>query len=297
MIILSYFDRIIGPKVFLTNPTNLIKELNNEYTNQIKSLFESSNINRFFTHYFPPELNTANFIFSIASGWARGREEVVMISIIISEEEPDYFVYEKMLTKFVEKLIEIPDMFKAFYIDSGPEEEKGEIQKKFTNLREEMVNLYKILLIKKVETEGQLLSFSKLKDQKVIELSNSMIKKIGDLTGEDQNCFFVFRTQGKAMKIDVIPVEADKIFNLILIFGEQMTIKILHEISKIFAKYENSISLIFTSGICAEIDRCIYEVWVVVNQPEEETLNLIINDIYKISGVLEIEVKLVETKN
>jgi hypothetical protein len=292
MLLLSYFDRILGPLIFLTNPQNLINELREDYKEQIKSLIDSEN-DGFFTHTFSPELKTANWIIKLDSKWARGRYELVMISIIISEEEPDFASYEKILEKFVDKVYKITDVFKAFYINNEPPQEKDEIQTKYALLKEELNNLYKILIIKKIETEGQLISFSKLKNNRYIELSGILINKLSDLTQKKQNCFIVFRTRGETVKMDLIPVETDKIFNLVVIFGEQLNLNILQQISKVFTKYEHEITLIFTSGICQEADKCLYEVYITTDM---EKLNILLEEIYRIPGIIEIDVKLIELK-
>ena len=291
MILLSYFDRIIGPKVFITNPPNLIEDLDEEYLNQIKSLLDS-NDEGFFTHYFSSELKTANWIFTIKSNWARGRSEIAMISAIISEEEPDYVVYEKIFSKFLGKIKNIPDIYKAFYVDVSPRSEQTEIESNLLLLREELENVYKIVSIKKIETEGHLLSFSEIENKKVIDLSSDILKKLSFLTENKPNCFLVFRTRGEAMKLDIIPLTSDinRVIRLAIIFGEEMTVMVLQQITQIFSKYEDKLSLIFTSGICQEVDKCIYEVYI---NTEIDTLNKIIEEIYKISGILEMEVKLI----
>ncbi|TFG06855.1 MAG: hypothetical protein EU539_06530 [Promethearchaeota archaeon] len=293
MLLLSYFDRIVGPLVFLTNPHNLRKNLDADHVEQIAS-FLNSEQDGFFTHTFSPELKTANWVFDLDSKWARGRSELALISAIVSEEEPDYAMYEQVLAKFVDKIKKIPDVYKAFYINKGPVEEKDKIQEKFSIIKEELNNLYKILVIKNVETEGQLINFERLKKEKIIGLSEGVIKKLNKLINNKQNCFMVFRTRGEAMKLDIIPVEADKIFNLVIMFGEQMTVSILQQISRVFSKFEDEISLIFTSGICQEVDKCLYEVFI---NTEMEKLNAILDEIYRISGIIEIDVKLIESKN
>ncbi|MFX1339615.1 MAG: hypothetical protein ACFFDK_13465 [Promethearchaeota archaeon] len=293
MLVLSYFDRILGPKVFLTNPQNLIKSLEEDYINQIKSLMESESTG-FFTHNFSSDFKTANWAFNLDSKWARGRSESAMISLIVSEEEPDYSAYEIILSKFVEKLKNIPELYKAFYINSDTiTMNKKEIQHKFTLLKEELNNLYKILIIKKIETEGQLISLSKLKKTKNIELSNDVIQKLSKLTENKKHCFLVFRTRGEALKLDVIPVETDEIFNLIIMFGEQMTVSVLQEISKILSKYEDNLKLVFTTGICQEVDKCIYEVYLEI---DIDMLNSLIEDLYKVNGIIEMDVKLIKSQ-
>ena len=69
-------------------------------------------------------------------------------------------------------------------------------------------------MIKKIETEGQLISFSSLVNKGVIELSKKTIDKLKNLKEESKNYFLIFRIQQKAMKLDIIPVNTDKIFKL-----------------------------------------------------------------------------------
>ncbi|MHA1343100.1 MAG: hypothetical protein ACTSQG_03885 [Promethearchaeota archaeon] len=294
MLLLCYFDRIIGPKVFITYPSNLKEDLDAESLNQIMSLLDSAD-NGFFTHYFS-DLNTANFIFTIKSSWARGRQELIMITAIISEDEPDYTYYERFLTKFIKKIQKIPFIFKAFYLNAGPKDENDEILENYKILKEEIENLYKILSVKKIETEGQLITFENLKQKKKIDLSSDVIKKLESITEKKKNCFLVFRARGDAMKINIItlPRETNKIIRITFIFGEQMTVTVLQEISEIFTRFEDKVSLIFTSGICQEVDKCIYEAYI---DTDIDILNEMIEQAYKISGILEIEVKLIGLKS
>jgi hypothetical protein len=293
MLILSYFDRIIGPRLFLTFPENLCEELGEDYLRQVSDLLDAPEDDGFFTHNFSPELKTANWMFSMPSNWARGRIELLMVSVLISEEEPDYARYEKIFSKFVERISNHPNMFKSLYVTSGPKTELEEINEKFEVLKEELYKIYKILSIRKVETEGQLISFSSLKEDKKIRLSGDIIHKLGNLNEEKKNFFIVFRTRGKAMKLDVIPVSTEKIIRLAIIFGEQVQLPVLHQIGQILARYDNEVSLIFTSGLCVEVEKCIYEVYIDTEMP---TLNKIIEEIYKIKSILEIEVKLIALK-
>ncbi|MBD3196184.1 MAG: hypothetical protein GF317_14095 [Candidatus Lokiarchaeota archaeon] len=291
MILLTYFNRTIGPELYLSVPQNLKQNLDSNYVAQIKSLLDTSN-EGFFNHYFSPEFKTANWIFTIDSEWARGFKEVVMITIIIREEEPDFSYYERILGEFKEKIRKKSEIYKAFYINKKTQEGRNEIYEQYGRLKEELDRLYKIVSIKVVETEGSLVSLKQLKETKSIEISDQMLKKITNNTKNSENCFIVFRTRGKSTKIDILPVATDKILRLTIIFGEQMTVKIIQKISQIFSKYEETVSLVFTSGICQEIDRCLYEVYI---NADLDKLNEIIEEIYKIEGVLSIQVKLIET--
>jgi len=293
MILLFYFDRILGPKLFLTAPNDLIENLERKTSQQIKSLLDSGE-EGFFSHYFTQELKTANWIFKIDSEWARGRTELLMISVIVPEEEPDFTYYENLLSKFVETMKNKPEIFKGLYIDSNIETDGEEIQKYYQIMKEELDNLYKIISVKIIETEGNLISLESLKKEKKINISTHILNRIEKIANNSKNCFIVFRTRGEATKIDMIPVNTDKIIRLAIIFGQQMTVRIVQQISQIFSNYKDGVSLVFTSGICQEIDRCIYEVYI---DPNMEKLNTIIEEIYKIEGVLSIEVKLLKTNN
>ena len=291
MLLLIYFDRLIGPKIILTEPKNLLDALGENYTDLIKGLLDSSE-EGFFTHYFSQDLRTANYIFSLKSPVARGYSELLMISAIISEDEPDIQGYKESLTKFVKKIQQFPDIYKAFYINSISMDKKEEALKCYNYLKEQFNNLYKILSIKKIETEGCLYSFSKIKRENAILIPKEVINKINSLRakGQYQNFFIVFRTRGDIMKIDMIPINKTKVIRLAIIFGEQMTITILQKISEIFSKYDKEVKLVFTSGICQEIDKCIYEVYVDI---EEDILEKILKEISIIQGVLEIDVKII----
>jgi hypothetical protein len=264
-------------------------ELGEDYLKQVSDLLDAPDDDGFFTHNFSPELRTANWMFSIPSNWARGRTELMMISVLISEEEPDYIGYEKIFSKFVDKVKTHPHVFKALYLETGPKAEKEDITSEIEFFKEEIYKIYKILSVRKIETEGQLVSFTELREKKNIKLSSDILQKIGFLTQEKENCFIVFRTRGEAMKLDIIPVNTKKIIRLAIIFGEQVQLPVLHQIGQILARYDDNMALIFTSGLCQELDRCVYEVYV---DCDMGILNQIIEEIYKINSILEIEVKL-----
>jgi hypothetical protein len=290
MLILSYFDRITGPKILLTSPPNLKDRLDEKAKQQIKSQLDTSE-KGFFTHYFSPELKTANWLLSIPSPWARGRNELLMVTAIISEEEPDLSFYESILSKFVGKIKNVNEIYKGLYINTKDAIENEEIQEMFKALKQELDNLYKILMVKRVETEGKLLSFETLKTQKNIAITSNLINKIEKKIENMKNCFIVYRARGKSIKIDLIPVETDRIIKLSVFFGERMSVTVLQKVSQIFSKHEDEVSMVFTSGICQELDKCIYEVYI---KTDMENLNDIINEIYKVSGVLEIDLNLIK---
>ncbi len=282
MLLLIYFDKIIGPKAVMSKPKNLIDKLKKETLNQIVSLLDTGD-DGFFTHDFSPELRTANWIFRISSGWARGSIELIMLTVII-QKEVEIREYELEMGKFVEQVKNIAEIYKALYINNPPSMHKSEIQKKFKLLNNKLDKLYKILSLKSIETEGTLIKLDKFQKKKMIYIPEMMILNLEKYTKNKKNLFIVHRIRGDSLKIDVIPVAAKEIHKLEIIFGVQMTPVIIKQISEIFTKYE--LSLVFTSGICQEDDKCIYEVYL-------EFLNIndispLKNEIFEIEGIINI---------
>ena len=229
MLILSFFDRRIGPRIFLTVPNDLpsLDNGNLSILNEIKTLLDRDDTG-FFVHIFPPDVKTANYIFNLDSKWARGLQESLMISAICSEEEPNYSEYEIVFNRFIEKLRTIPEIYKAFYNETNSHiEETEEIDNYYLFLKEELKNVDRILSIKPIETQGQLLTFKEIKKQKQIHFSDEIFKQLKMIA--KKNFFLVYRTRGKVIKLDMIPIDATEILNVKGIFKYKMTISITQQ--------------------------------------------------------------------
>ncbi|MFX1237525.1 MAG: hypothetical protein ACFFAS_00080 [Promethearchaeota archaeon] len=295
MLILSYFDVRMGPRVFLTVPSDLLYKSGSasENIDNIKKLLDRDE-EGFFIHTFSPKLKTANLIFNVFSKWARGRQESVMLSAICSEEEPDYSLYENMFISFKDKITDIPDIYKAFYIESTFEEEdKVNIQLNYLILESELKKIDKALSIKPIETHGQLVKSSKVLFKKAISLPEGLIIQVSKMA--KKNYFIVYRTQGKVIKIDMIPVDAEEVFSLKIIFGEKMTLPIIKKISEILSQHDGKdFILVFTTGICQEGSRCIYEAYI---NTTKQVLDNIMNLLANIDGIMEIVLELINLKS
>ncbi len=289
-LLLTYFNRKLGPELFLSVPEELSEKLDPETIQKVVSLLES-NDEGFFIHNFSEEFRTANYIFKINSNYARARQEILLISIIVSEKEPNYSYYEKVLTTLVRKLTNYESVYKSFYVSNLNESTDSEESQQLSLLKEELVNAYKIISVKQIETTGFLFSKDYLFDRKAIPLKIDALNKIVGLKPSEFNYFVVYRSQGKSFKIEIIPVETDQIVQLTIIFGDQMMLKIIQEITRTFSEYDKEIKLVFTTGICEEGDRCIYEVYI---QTDINEFSGILKDIHSIEGVLEINVNLID---
>ncbi|MBN2150619.1 MAG: hypothetical protein JW839_04135 [Candidatus Lokiarchaeota archaeon] len=115
VVALSYFDRKIGPTVYMEYP----EKLGEEEKMTLNQIFDQTTSEGWFWH----SLNTKdfstslNYYFEIKSDWARGLKEMLMCSIIFkqklnSEKEHDVLSW---LSDFVMKMHARQDLFKAFY--------------------------------------------------------------------------------------------------------------------------------------------------------------------------------------
>ncbi len=109
VLVLSHFDSIIGPMVFLNVPELPSQEVLNEIPRLLDFYQEG-----FFIYEFE-DLRTSNLIFTIPSPIARGGEVNLMISIItMNDEEGDLTIFQETLKQFSHELKQIEDVYKAF---------------------------------------------------------------------------------------------------------------------------------------------------------------------------------------
>ncbi len=119
IVILSHFDKKIGPRIVLRAPDNIeIKNLN-----RIPSLMDLEETG--FLIHITDDFKCANRIFTVPNFNARGGIETLQLSVVIDvENNIDLNSVRKMLTDFSKRIIKINDCYKAFQLKS---ENKGEI--------------------------------------------------------------------------------------------------------------------------------------------------------------------------
>ncbi|MFX0141961.1 MAG: PAS domain-containing protein, partial [Candidatus Hodarchaeota archaeon] len=134
-LILSHFDVIEGPRILLKAP-ELAEDKTLEQIPQLLNLFEEG----FFVQIFS-EFKSTNLIFNIPSDYARGRQEILLISILLNiEKDIDLNLAQNLLIDFKRRLRTLPEAFKAFYIGShkyiGDEQKLEEIRQLFLTFYE-----------------------------------------------------------------------------------------------------------------------------------------------------------------
>ncbi|MFX1409779.1 MAG: hypothetical protein ACFFA6_05475, partial [Promethearchaeota archaeon] len=118
IVVLSYFNRKIGPTIFYSFPKN---KLNEENTTIIPNLMDQIISEGFFTYSFNSSY-TLNYYFEINSEWARANKELLMISIIF--HQPPSIETEKavftLCIEFTDWLKSKEGLFTAFYEKTNP---------------------------------------------------------------------------------------------------------------------------------------------------------------------------------
>ncbi|MBD3186959.1 GTP-binding protein [Candidatus Bathyarchaeota archaeon] len=128
-LILSHFNNVMGPRVFLSEPN----DIGNQYKDQITELM---NLYRqgFFLHEFGG-VKTANLIFEIKNSEARGGVEILMISLVVlGTSEIDYNMSKQYLEKFAERLDSLKNVHSAFHADNGVNEDDEKASKELDEL-------------------------------------------------------------------------------------------------------------------------------------------------------------------
>lgn len=115
IVTLSYFHRKIGPIVFYSYPNDV---LDDQLSARIANIMDQTVSEGFFTHSFESR-NSMNFYFEIYSDWARGNQEMLMVSIIFNRQTNSEIEQNVLLlcTEFIEKLQSNDEIFTAFYIN------------------------------------------------------------------------------------------------------------------------------------------------------------------------------------
>ena len=125
--ILSFFDNLIGPRVFFKTPKLARSSIQVENIPLLMDLYKTG----FFIHHFGG-LKTANLVFDISSPRARGSRDNIMITLVSREEEFSINLesFQEIMEYFAHRFQIIKNIYKGFYYDSkmpGSQEKYGEI--------------------------------------------------------------------------------------------------------------------------------------------------------------------------
>ena len=111
---LSYFDSVLGPQTLARVPETQEKNVE-EYTNTLLNISEFIDL-KFFVYVSSQRLKTSNIYTVIPSEWARGKIEMLLISIILVDENFNrLYVFEEVLEKIVAAINRIDKAYLGFY--------------------------------------------------------------------------------------------------------------------------------------------------------------------------------------
>ena len=124
-ITLSYFHRKVGPLVYYHYPEQNLEE--NEKT-RIADIMDQANDEGFFSHSLG-NLYSMNYYFEIFSTKARGKKEMLMVSVILDTNIPSYIEMEIMnkCKDFADRVKNNNNSFWAFYNEDDPHFSEEEI--------------------------------------------------------------------------------------------------------------------------------------------------------------------------
>ena len=135
ILVLSYFDPIVGPRIFLKAPES-VKDVDLDVIASMMDVYED----KFFIH-ISGNIKSASLIFEIPNLYSRGNRELFQISIVIDiNSEINLNLARDLLEGFVNEFKKIEDVYKALYVDSKKYDGATE---KFEEVKNLFFNFYK----------------------------------------------------------------------------------------------------------------------------------------------------------
>lgn len=185
IVILSYFHPKIGPSIFYSFPK---KKLDKEITDRIYDIMDQPNKEEFLTQTFE-SLKLLNYYFQIPSDWARGFTEMLMLSIMttqqISPEIEDRV--SNFCRRFSKKMQSNEDIFTGFHIKElniYDESDKERIRKTEILIKKWVQELYWEILedTRKISEEEKITLL--LDDRYIFESLEKMLSEIRKISEE-----------------------------------------------------------------------------------------------------------------
>ncbi|NVM31307.1 MAG: tetratricopeptide repeat protein [Candidatus Helarchaeota archaeon] len=125
---LNFFNTIRGPQILCYFPDNI----DEDQAQQIANLLNISELikQKFFVYETSPQFKTVNYYFEIPSEWARGKKEMLLISMILIDEPiQQIHVFEDLLKKIATTVEKVEDAYKGFYMYDSSKDDFDEIER------------------------------------------------------------------------------------------------------------------------------------------------------------------------
>jgi len=111
--LLSYFNNRSGPRILLKAP-ELRTSVHLDHIPLLMDLYREG----FFIHEYGT-IRSINLIFEIPSPMARGKAEILLLSLICFDKQYNLSSFREIMEFFVNELENIPDVYKAFHCESN----------------------------------------------------------------------------------------------------------------------------------------------------------------------------------
>jgi hypothetical protein len=143
IVILTHFHTKVGPSVFYSFPKS---QIDAEILERICDVMDQPNKEEFLTQSFD-NVRLLNYYFQIDSEWARGKKEMVMISIMINQQiSPEIEqIISQLCKKFSESLQSSEEIFTGFHIkelDNFNESDRNVIIQNDSLIKDQVQDLY-----------------------------------------------------------------------------------------------------------------------------------------------------------
>ena len=169
---LTFFKRRSGPLIYYYYPENSLKVT--EKVSIVDTMISASN-EKYFIHQ-SSNLSSLNYYFEIHSEWARGKKEMVMISIILNTKITKSIedITLSICIDFETDLTSIKDIYKALYdkdLGSFSDEEQSDIEKISRILRTKIKELHKKIRILDSQKFTKVIFKGSMKIEKKLDLT------------------------------------------------------------------------------------------------------------------------------
>lgn len=302
-VLLSMFDTRMGPVVWLAMPERF-NEAIVKRTAKLMDFFHEQD--EFFIQDNADEgIKSINMAFSVDSAWARGKKELVQVSVFTTEESPPIEAYKEKLQAFKARVLEDPDAYMAFYTgprqDYIPQIDGRERYKTMASKQHDRIEgllrwLDESVRIDIPATYAFTIPVAGLslpgggQGVPALPLPASAHNEMKDLahTRGVSDVFVVYRKVGDMMKADIIP--AGPMVIKVRIIVRELTPELIMQTSKII-----SLPLLFTSGICQEkAGKCSYEAFFSIAPPGAgETMDRIREGLGALEVVEHVDISIV----
>jgi len=185
IVILSYFHAKIGPSIFYSFPK---KQLDKKISARIFDIMDQPTKEEFLTQTFESS-KLLNYYFQIYSEWARGDEEMIMLSIMIDQQiSPEIEeTISNLCKKFSERLQSNEDIYPGFHskeLYKYDDDDKDRIMKNEFLIKEWVRDLYWEILkdTRKISEEEKINLLSD--DRYIFESLEKMAREVKRITDE-----------------------------------------------------------------------------------------------------------------